>query len=302
MKKLIGKLLLLVILMAVLDYSLDRLLRLGLDRYLGLERAADVLCVGNSLVMLGFDMAKLETLSGFRTAGYAMHGVMIADRDAMIRHYLAIHHGKVRLVVYAVDDRMFAPGDISVNSYRLFYPYLNDPVMGEYVARHAGGWDELLARRLTRLPRYNSTTFSLALRGLAGRRENLHSEHLTIDALRKIIADGKFPPPVIDSVSVQQFQKTVRFVRSHGIPVVLLAIPTVHLIHQLNPHRFDQAMTIIRNEAARDPGVIFVDLNPAYQDRLELFCDPIHLNRDGQKLITEDVAKRLNTILVDHEQ
>lgn len=42
--------------------------------------------------------------------------------------------------------------------------------------------------------------------------------------------------------------------------------------------------------------VYFLDLNPIYQDSVSLFSDPVHMNVEGRKKVTDAVIKFINNL------
>jgi len=297
MKKFLVKLMIFAGLILLLDRGIAALLQRGLDRYYGLDKRAGVLCIGHSHTMLGIDGAKLEQGLGVPVAKYAVNGANAFDRLAMIRHYFAVRPDTVRLVVYDVDDHAFTGAGLSANSYRLLYPYLETPDIARHVRDNAGSWKEYAARRLLRLLRYNSVTLNLALRGTLRRYDNFKTGRVDIQALKNEISAGRRPPVTIEQEMVEVFAETVRFVRSHHARLVLFSIPTVDQVNNMNRERHEQVMEIFRRYAEQDPGVIFLDYNPTFSQHYELFCDPIHLNRDGQRQVTDKAIHDLHRLL-----
>ena len=51
--------------------------------------------------------------------------------------------------------------------------------------------------------------------------------------------------------------------------------------------------------ASADEGVIFLNYNTEFQNRHELFFDPIHLNPMGQEAVTQRLGRDLQRILTD---
>ncbi len=297
MRKFLFKLSIFVGLIFLLNREVAALLQRGLDRYYGLDKGAWVLCIGHSHTMLGIDGVKLERGLGVPVAKYAINGANTFDRLAMIRHYFAVRPDTVQLVVYDVDDHAFTGAGLGENSYQLLYPYLESPDIDNYVRKNAGSWKEYIARRLLRLRRYNSVTLNLALRGVLHRYDNFKAGLVDVQALRKEIRTGRRPPITIDREMVTAFAETVHFVRSHHARLVLFAIPTVDLVNDMNRERHEQVMEIFKRYAEQDGGVIFLDYNPLFSQHHELFCDPIHLNRDGQRQVTDRAIQDLGRLV-----
>ena len=82
-------------------------LQKGLERYVGLDRNATILCVGHSRTVLGIDDRQLERELGVSVAKYVLNGVNARDRLAMIRHYFVKYPKSVKVVVYDVARSPF---------------------------------------------------------------------------------------------------------------------------------------------------------------------------------------------------
>ena len=297
MGKFLCRLSILACVIALLDRGGAAFLQKGLDRYYGLDRGAAVLCVGHSHTMLGIDGQRLEQGLGVPVAKYAVNGANACDRLAMIRHYLGRQPGAVRLVVYDVDDHTFTGEGLSSNSYRLFFPYLDNPDIARYLKDSVGSWEEYGVRRLLTLLRYNSVTLNLALRGTLGRYDNFKTGRVDIAALRNDLAAGRRPPITMQRPMVDAFAETVRLLRTQGVQLVLCYIPTLDLVNDADRIRHEQVLEIFKDYQAHDSGITFLDYNPAFASRYELFYDPIHLNREGQKKVTEQALTDLRQIL-----
>ena len=287
------KLFLIALLFLLLDRAVNLVLRTGLDRYYGLDRGAEVLCIGHSHTMLGIDRAKLEQSLGVPVAKYAVNGANVFDRLAMIRHYFSLHPHSVKIVVYDVDDHLLNYDGLSANSYKLFYPYLDIPAIAEYIQSNAGSRKEVMARRLITTLRYNSLIINLAIRGLFGRDDNLKGGVVDPVALSKEIQSGGRPSVQIEQEAVRCLEETIRVVCSHGARLVLCYIPTVDLINNMDPFKHQQVLNLFEKYSRQTEGVEFIDYNPRYSQRHELFADPVHLNGAGRKLVTADLAHDL---------
>lgn len=286
MRRLLSKLIIFSLLILFLDHLCGAALRKGLDRYFGFDKPANILCVGHSHTMLGIDSVALEKGLGLSVAKYAINGATIADRDAMIRHYLERSGKATKVIVYDVDDHLFTQRGLSDNSYRLFYPYLDSEAINRHIKKQAGNQEEYLVRQLLWLPRFNSVTLNLAVRGMTGRIASFKTGTLDENVLRRQIDNGSRTPGVIDPSMEQAFRETVKYVRSQGIIMVLLAIPTVDLLNNLDKNHHDKVFSIFREMAAYDSGILFLDYNPFYASDHRLFSDPVHMNRNGQAKVT----------------
>lgn len=79
--------------------------------------------------MLAINKGELEQSTGDKVAKYTREGVNIADRQIMLKHYFAVCKKKPELVVLSVDPWLFTGEGLSKNSFALFYPFMDIPVV-----------------------------------------------------------------------------------------------------------------------------------------------------------------------------
>ena len=276
-----------------LAYGLNR----GLETYFGLDVPAQVLVVGHSHSVLGIDHLALDQRLGVTVAKYARQGANLRDRLTMIRHYLSVQPDSVRVIVYDVDAHTFNTAGLSANSYRLFFPFMTNELVREHIIEAGAAWDERLLRDLLHSSRYSEVTLALAARGLAGKWQNLKWGTLNVDRLRRQIADGDIRPIKFDPDAIALFEETLRTAEEHGIRVLLAYIPTVDILNEVDPENYQRAVATFESYAAATDFVTFVNFNPQYSHRHELFYDPIHLNAKGQSVVTKDLAEYIRSLL-----
>jgi len=271
----------------------------GLDKYFGLNREAEVLCIGHSHTVLGINASQLEQRLGVPVAKYAIAGAETMSRMAMLQQYFSEHTNSVNLVIYDVDANTFNSKAISFNAYKLFYPYMDNSEIDRYVRDNSGSWSEYATRRSLKLLRYNSPTAqktpSLRNMAIGGHvaKEKYYTDRLDITRVQKDIHNGKKVTFNIDDESVRAFEETIKFVRARNVKIALVYIPTIDLLHDLDRRNYERIIGMFQQYADKDPGVMFLNFNPEYDHRYELFFDPTHLNRKGQLLVTDDLAGML---------
>jgi hypothetical protein len=288
---------LLLILFIGLDRILGRVFLGGLDRYYGLNEPAAVLCVGHSHTVLGIDKVELERQLGVPVAKFAVEGANTADRLMMIRYYFSRQPKSVRAVVYDVDGHTFTGAGLSSSSYQLLFPFIDDPEIRAYIKQNCISSTEYWLRRLFCLPRYNELTLSLAVRGYLHRWTSFKFGKVDVSRLANEIREGRFRHIEFDQENSKQFEKTVAFVCSQDSSLFLAYLPTIDVFNAAEPEKFGHTMEIFKSYAATNSSVNFLDYNETFQSRHELFRDPIHLNRDGQKEVTARLAADLRRAL-----
>lgn len=96
----------------------------------------------------------------------------------------------------------------------------------------------------------------------------------------------------ITGTQAEAFRELLQFTRSRQIPVVFLNLPLTK--EYLDPVRLAHEQTFqqyMLQEALRQPGFIFRDLNDLWLKQYDYFSDPSHLNRYGAYAISRRVAQ-----------
>jgi hypothetical protein len=281
-------------------FAADRLVGMfllrGLDRYFGIDRDAAVLCVGHSRTVLGINDALLERELHVPVAKFAINGANTQDRFAVVQSYIR-HHPSVKALVYDVSAFTFTDKGLSSNSYKLFYPYLDDPDIAADINRNAASSSEVLWHRLFFTLRFDEVTMSLAFRGYSGVRGNLKIGNVDVAATQDRINHGETRSMAIEPDNVELFKQTLQFAVLRGVRVVLVYIPTLDMLSNSDRPDHDKVITLIKEIADDNPGVTFLDYNTDLESRHELFFDPIHMNAAGQAVVSQRLARDLAPIL-----
>jgi hypothetical protein len=275
------------------DHALFRVFRSALDHYRGFDVEARVLLVGHSHTELGLDKCLLEQRLRVPVAKYALDGASTFDRYVMIQHYFSEKEEPPGLVIYDVDAHTFTSDGLSQNSYRLLFPYMDNPVVGEYIRRNAHSSCEYLVRKFLPLSRFDEAQINAALRGLRSDWSNRKTGRLDVETLKKKVAAGQVQPIRFDPQNVEVFEKTISFIRTQGAVLVLLYIPTFHVYNDVEPQGYAQAVRMFERYAQQDKGVVFLNYNPLYAEQAEIFYDPIHLNAKGREVVTQTLIRDL---------
>jgi hypothetical protein len=296
-KRFLGKALMLGALFLALDRLAGWLFLRGLDRYFGLDVPAQVLCVGHSHTVLGIDKVALEQALGVPVAKFALAGANTSDRRLMIQYYLKRQPNSVRAVVYDVDAHTFTDSGLSANSYRLLFPFLGDPEIRDYVRRNCPSRVEFQLRRLFWTARYDESMLALVGRGYLRTWSNFKFGRVDPARLQQEIQQGRFRRIAFDQDNLSQFKQTAELVTTHHARFCLAYVPTVDLLNRAEPEQFQHCLSIFTGFASTNHDILFLNYNPGFEARYELFRDPIHLNREGQKEFTRQIAGDLKRIL-----
>jgi len=280
-------------------FFLDRLLSIfllnGLERYYGLSAPAEFLLVGYSHLVLGVDKVHLEDELGRPVAKYARAGSTLRDRQVMIEHYFSRNPGSVKTVIYGVDSHIFNSAGLSSNSYSLFYPYIDDPVVFSFLSDSAMSNKDLILRRLLHSSRYQDVTLGLAIRGHLQDWGNYKHGKVNLKKLREDIEDGTYQRIEFDTTQIEVFDRTMEFMSDQGVNVILVYIPTLDIYNNIEVDRFSEAVKFFAGYADGKSNITYFDLNYNVSNRQEYFRDPVHLNALGQRVVTGLLAERIRS-------
>ncbi|MCA9185791.1 MAG: hypothetical protein R3E01_03020 [Pirellulaceae bacterium] len=295
--QLVLKSLLLVALVLAVDRLVDAYLLQGLRQYYGLDRNVTVACIGHSRTVLGIDDVRLAKELRVPVAKFAVQGAGGADRLAMARYLVSQQHATLRLVCLDVSAYTFDDSGLSANSYKLFYPLMDEPEIASHIQACQPDSHEWLVRCVLHSARYNEANLGLALRGRWNRRENLKRNRLDLDDLRRRMQSPNAQQMRVDERGEHVFEETLDFLTSRQLQVVLVYIPTVDVLNEVDPVAHDRIRAMLAAAADARPNVFYLDYNCQYQHQHELFADGIHMNADGQRVVTDRLAKDLLAIL-----
>lgn len=294
MKKRIVKIVVFLLILFVLDRSVACFIKTGLEKYYGVGQDAEILLIGHSHMMKSCNKDTIENELGMKVAKYCREGVLVQDRYAMVLHFLSEQkNGSVPYVLYGVDPFMFAEGDLSMNSYKLFYPFMDTPSMDALVRREAKDWHDYPIHKYIHSTRITDNMIYRSMRGWFGYWKSFQDGVINEQAWAARRSWKRHMPE--DKVAL--FRKTLDILLESGCHVVLVHPPVIESFEKSNPEDFRKMMDYYRELAESDPRIDFLDYGPMFSHRRELFEDSVHVNRLGEKLMTEVLINDLRKIM-----
>lgn len=279
----------------VCDYFLFQVLYSGIVHYFNFDKKAEILCIGHSHTVLGIDERQLEERSHRAVTKYAIAGANCLDRYWMIKHYLSMDPD-VSVVVYDVDPRIFDSEGLSSASYTLFLPFIDNPVMAEYL-RESATWQEFYSSKFIRTSRFRDQSLMTALRGLLGRKDSSDTRQLRIQDHEAYLEKEQKRKVLINQESVEIFLKTIQELTRQDIQVVLLYIPVTDVMNQIDPPKQQEVRNFFEFIANENTKVFYWDYNQENEHRYDFFRDLRHLNDAGKKQVTNTLAEDLTRLL-----
>lgn len=298
MRKPIVIILVIIITFFSCDFFLSKVLSYGVERFYGLNQHSEVLMIGHSHLMLAVDKEKIESELCTTVSKYTMEGVSVSDRVGMIDMYLnSKYSDSLKICLYGVDLCTFTAGGLSDNAYMLFYPYMDNPQISSLIKSSTSNTDFWL-HKLVRLSRFNDDNLkNAAIRGWMGDWSNKKSGTIDVEVYKRKLAYGDERHIQLDPELISQFEESIKTLNDRGIKVILVNLPTLDLLNQFEPDKFEEITNWFITFSNNHDNVEYWDFNPEFSSRHELFHDRLHLNAKGQSIITEVMINRLKNEL-----
>ncbi len=291
--------LLFVFILFSIDNFTNYFLLKGLHNYYGLYDNSEMALVGHSHLMLGLDKIKLEEGLKIEISKYTREGVNVAERDLMIDQ-LVKSNQKLKLVVYGVDAWMFTGEGLSENSYKQFYPFMNEEIISDYIHKNAP-FEDFWQHFLIKSSRYNEALVSGSFRGYLKKWDNLKFGVVDTISLKEHIKKDQFRKIVSTKANRRKFEETLLKLSKYNIEVILFYVPTLGIYNNAESVKFNYEISYFKSLEIKNPNVIFLDYNDPYSSKSELFYDKIHLNPSGQKIITAKFVEDLQYFYKKHK-
>ena len=269
----------------IADRTSHMVLIKGLNQYYGINEPNEVALVGHSHLMLGLDKTQIENALGKGVSKYTREGVNVSDRLVMIKQ-LINQNPNLKTVIYGVDPWTFTGEGLSNNSYKLFYPFMDDYNIDNYITTYSDKLD-YLTKKYIKSSRYNELLMSGAVRGYLGKWDNLKFGEVDTLKLKKEIQKGDYRKIVNNNANIEIFEETISLLKANDIDVILLFLPFVDMLQDIQEEEFETTIQIFKSQTKDD--ISFLNLQEPYSHDYKLFFDPIHLNPQGQEKITNEL-------------
>lgn len=298
MKKTIASLLMILVVALLVDYLFDRVMLHGVNAFYGLDRHSKILLVGHSHLMLATDKERMEKELNTTISKYTREGVNVYDRKIMVHQYLTSKYAdSLKICLYGVDLCTFTGKGLSQNSYMLFYPFMDNPIIDEYIKKCASATNYWL-HKLLRVSRYNDDGIKgAAVRGWRKDWSNRKNGVVDIPTYKNKLLNGDERHIEMEPALIDEFTQTIKMLTDRNVKVILVNTPTLDLLNEYEPEKYEMVVAWFTRFAADHENVEYWDFNPKYSSRHELFHDRLHLNAKGQQEITTEIIDKLQSEL-----
>ena len=219
----------------------------------------------------------------------------MADRYVMLEHFLSLPYSdSLKYVIYGVDQFMFTGKGLSQNSYKLFYPFMDNKTIDSYIRESTSAYDYWL-HKLICSTRYSDALLNSSIRGWRQDWSNYKMGRLNVENLRQQIKDGKQRHIAFEPDLMTDFENTLTLLRQKGIITILVNTPIAHILNEYEPEKYQRFSSYLQSKVD-STYVYYWDLNPEFSEKYDLLFDPIHLNVEGQQVINSVLAKKFQSL------
>lgn len=284
-----------ILLFFLADNLFHVFLESGLHKYYGLKEPSKIALVGHSHLMLAVNKSELEIKLGQKISKYTSEGVNVSDRKLMIEYLLKLNP-KTKVLIYGVDAWMFTGEGLSKNSYKLFLPFMDDPIVQNEIMASAPK-QEYWQKRFIKTSRYSETSINSALRGQLSNWSNYKMGSVDTIQLKKNIKNGSFRKINSDSENKKIFEETMAYLVQRKVKVILVYVPTISYYNHAEPRKFKIELEYFKRIADAHKDIEYFEYLKNWESNFKFFFDPIHLNPEGQAAFTQSFSQDLKYFL-----
>jgi len=295
MKKEIKYIIWFVIVLLSINFVGQKVLLYGINKFYGLKQYSKLLIVDASKLMLAINKQQLEDGTDLLVSKYTREGVTVSDKYYMLEQVFNTKYvDSIQIVLYGVDQFTFSNERTSENAYKLFYPFMDDPVMDNYVKENASDWRDYYSHKLFPLSRYTDALINASIRGWRNDYSNKKDGVIDIEKYRERSRTGRqiyMQPYLVDI-----FEKSMQIITDKNIRVILISSPIVDVLNDFYQEERDSVIRYFEEYAENNDLIEYWNLIPEYSSNYSIFYDPIHLNPQGQEIVTREIISRINKL------
>lgn len=286
-----------IIIFIILDNIIASIMKHGIDNYFGLDQHSEVLLIGHSHLMLSVDKQKMEQDLGLKISKYCREGVDVNEKYYMVKQYLeSPYSDSLKVMLYGVDLFTFTEGGLSKNAYKLFYPFMGNNEISEMIKQNSDVSD-YWSHKMLKTYRFNDfAIMNATIRGLRNDWSNKKSGTIDIEAYKQLLANNQERHIDMNDKLIDRFKQTIKLATDRGIRVVLVNPPTLDLLNNYERDKFEKICRWYETFASTEPLVDYWDFNTEYSTDHSIFYDRLHVNTQGQSIISNEILERIKAL------
>jgi hypothetical protein len=260
---------------------------------------AEIIISGSSRALTHYESAIIEKITGYRTFNIGRNGSQTDMQLAFLKAYLQ-NNSKPKLVIHNLDLYSFQTSK-EIFDPAQYLPYLDQASIYEAIRRvypDAWKWKYLpLYGYVAEDMRFSWLSGLKALAGIQPREDHVQGFQprftpWTGDFEKFRASNPNGVLTAIEEQGVRCIEKLIELCQREGIKVLLVYSPEYREIQLLERNR-DEIFSKIRDICAKYNVPLWDYSDSRISDDRDYFYNSQHLNADGAKVFSRDLARRL---------
>ena len=136
-------------------------------------------------------------------------------------------------LIYDVDTRLFDSEGLSSASYSLFFPFIKNLEMREYLKSQASS-EEFFVSQYIKTARFRDQTLNISLRGLLNKIESKKTTKINLNNYKQSLEGESKNRVKINSYSIDYLNKTIEYLLSKEKRIILVNLPVIDLLNKID--------------------------------------------------------------------
>lgn len=283
-----------LLLFLIIDFATSKLMLGGLNKFYGFDKAPAILINGSSMSLSGFHKTEIEKQVNQKVAVYAKEGVGVEDRYAMLQQFFSDKHSSIQTVIYEINPQLFSDKLTAANVYTIFYPFMDNNAIDEYIYKRATRF-EYYVHKYFRSARFDVLSINFVLKGYMNNYDNFKTNTINPETAYFTKEECGKKKVEFNKDKVAVFEKTIQLLQDNNTKIVLVMMPIYYQKQAtFDSISYNQLGDYYKKFTESKKNISFLDLNTNdIAHNALFFADVLHLNRDGQKKVTEAVVNFL---------
>lgn len=291
------KVIVFLVLFGLFDSGIFAVFKKGLNQYYGFTRKSEILIVGSSASLSGYNISYLESALDKQVALYAQEGSSLEIRYVMLQHYFNNNSGIVNTVLYEISPRILSNRKMEVNGYKMFYPYMDDLVISKFIVSEEPKYSNYLMHKYIKTSRFNNHLIKNSINGYIGFYGNVKTLIVDTTTIMHFKNPERLEPILLDSAKVHAIEQSIKLIQDNNARIILVNFPVTSFLQESYlKSDYGNYLAFLKTLCEKYSDVSLIDLNKNGYNDYHLFSDKGHLNSKGQMEFTQGVISELTKV------
>lgn len=293
------KVLVFLLLFGLFDSGIFAVFKRGLNQYYGFTGKSEILIIGSSASLSGYNIPYLESALDKQVALYAQEGSSLEIRHVMLQHYFSNNEGIVNTVLYEISPRILSNKKMEVNGYKMFYPYMDEKVISKYIVSEEPKHSNYLIHKYIKASRFNNLLIKNSINGYIGFYGNVKKLIVDTTTIMHYKNPQRLEPILLDSSKVHAMEQSIKMIQGNNARIILVNFPVTSFLQESYVKSdYCNYLGFLKALCTKYSNVSLIDLNDNVYNDYHLFSDKGHLNSAGQMEFTQGIIFEMGKLKV----